>query len=273
MKQLTVVLLAVVLILSACRSTPPTDDNGNGDSIDTTPPVLTSVSASDISGIGATITWTTNEAATSQLEYGVTTDYGTTTTLDTTFSTNHSLNLSGLTLGTTYHYRVKSVDGSDNQAVSEDYTFETTYTLSEDELASLLVEIIRDNIDGEFTISTFNVDIFYASLQIYYNITFMNDLGIPALFVGVELIVEMEAEVLVTEEGMLSIVAPDISFLDLPDGAFIGENGTWLSNTASMLMSALESSGTELSSTLLPDNVITDLILGNDYMTVQCNDH
>src|SRR5207253_178426 len=43
---------------------------------DTTPPTITSVTASNITTSGATITWTTNEASDSQVEYGTTTAYG-----------------------------------------------------------------------------------------------------------------------------------------------------------------------------------------------------
>src|SRR5437773_7035386 len=72
---------------------------------DTTAPVITGVSVSAITGSGATITWTTTEAATSQVEYGTTTSYGTTTTLDTTRGTTHTVTLTGLADGTGYHFR------------------------------------------------------------------------------------------------------------------------------------------------------------------------
>src|SRR3989475_1991693 len=46
---------------------------------DTTPPVISSVSAFNISSSAATITWATNEASDSQVEYGPTTAYGSAT--------------------------------------------------------------------------------------------------------------------------------------------------------------------------------------------------
>ncbi|MBM4444747.1 MAG: hypothetical protein FJ020_05500 [Chloroflexi bacterium] len=93
--------------------------------LDVTPPAISAVTASGMTQTGATITWTTNEAATSQVEYGLTSQYGSATTLDATLATSHSVSLTGLTAGTTYHYRVKSKDASNNEAVSADLTFAT----------------------------------------------------------------------------------------------------------------------------------------------------
>ncbi len=93
---------------------------------DTTPPGISAVSASSISSSGATISWTTNEASDSQVEYGTTTGYGTSTTLNASMVTTHSVPLSGLTSLTLYHYHVKSKDAAGNLATSADFTFTTT---------------------------------------------------------------------------------------------------------------------------------------------------
>ncbi|PYN90404.1 MAG: hypothetical protein DMD89_33675 [Candidatus Rokuibacteriota bacterium] len=97
---------------------------------DTTPPVISSVAASNISTSAATITWTTNETSDSQVEYGPTIAYGRETTLDSALVTSHRVGLSGLTAGTLYHYRVKSRDAASNLAVSGDFTFTTPAPLS-----------------------------------------------------------------------------------------------------------------------------------------------
>jgi hypothetical protein len=93
---------------------------------DGAPPAISVVNPTDITKTGATITWTTNEAATSQIEYGLTGEYGSTTTLDTNLVTSHSVELAGLKAGKTYHYRVISKDAANNQAVSGDNTFTMT---------------------------------------------------------------------------------------------------------------------------------------------------
>jgi hypothetical protein len=93
---------------------------------DTTPPVITNVSASNITLSAATITWFTDESATSQVEYGNTTDYGLSTPVNKTIVTSHRVTVSGLEPNTTYHFRVKSKDASCNGAVSGDCNFTTT---------------------------------------------------------------------------------------------------------------------------------------------------
>jgi len=92
---------------------------------DTTPPTISGVAASNVTTTGARINWTTNEAADSQVEYGLSSSYGTQTTLATTPVTSHSQALSSLVPGTTYNYRVKSRDAAGNLAVSTNFTFTT----------------------------------------------------------------------------------------------------------------------------------------------------
>lgn len=92
---------------------------------DTTPPVINSVSASAVTTSSATITWSTNEASNTQVEYGTTAGYGNSTGLNGSMVTSHSAFLSGLSAGALYHYRVKSRDAAGNAATSGDFTFTT----------------------------------------------------------------------------------------------------------------------------------------------------
>jgi phosphodiesterase/alkaline phosphatase D-like protein len=94
--------------------------------VDTTAPTITLVNASGKTKSGATITWTTNEAATTQVKYGLTAEYDSSSTEVTSLVTSHSVDLTGLKAGKTYHYQVISKDAANNQAVSEDATFKTT---------------------------------------------------------------------------------------------------------------------------------------------------
>ena len=97
-------------------------------------PAGSDVVAPDITGPGptssaadikATITWITSEPASSFVEFGTTTSYGSMQgTPD--FVSNHSVTLVGLNPTTTYHYRVRSADGAKNEVLSADYTFTTT---------------------------------------------------------------------------------------------------------------------------------------------------
>jgi hypothetical protein len=59
------------------------------------------------------------------VEYGLTEEYGSSTTMDTNLVKSHSVDLTGLKAGKTYHYRVISKDASNNETVSADDTFAT----------------------------------------------------------------------------------------------------------------------------------------------------
>jgi hypothetical protein len=93
--------------------------------VDTTPPTISTVASSSITGSAATIGWSTNEVADSQVEYGLTTAYGGMTSVSASLVTAHRLQLSGLSNAHTYHYRVRSRDAAANLAVSGDFTFTT----------------------------------------------------------------------------------------------------------------------------------------------------
>jgi len=93
-------------------------------------PIISNIQASNITYNSSTITWDTNEQATSQIEYGITTNYGNSTTYNSILKTSHNHYLSGLSDETQYHYRVMSVDSSGNQAISNDYTFTTEEIVS-----------------------------------------------------------------------------------------------------------------------------------------------
>ncbi len=76
----------------------------------------------------ATITWTTDEAASSQVNYGVTTTYSSSSTLNTNLSTTHSVTLTGLMPGTTYDFDVMSANINGTSSISSNSTFQTTGT-------------------------------------------------------------------------------------------------------------------------------------------------
>jgi hypothetical protein len=88
--------------------------------------VISSVGSAGVTASGATINWTTNEASDAQVEYGTSTGYGSSTPLNTSMVTSHSVALSGLAAATLYHYRVKSRDAAGNPATSGDFTLTTS---------------------------------------------------------------------------------------------------------------------------------------------------
>ncbi|MDD5687959.1 MAG: Ig-like domain-containing protein [Elusimicrobia bacterium] len=93
---------------------------------DTTPPLVSAVTSTNITSSGALIKWTTNELANSKVEYGLTTSYGKATPLaDVNGIYSHSVTLSGLTEKTLYHYRIVTVDMAGNPTMTGDYSFTT----------------------------------------------------------------------------------------------------------------------------------------------------
>lgn len=72
----------------------------------------------------AIIVWQTNESATSEIEYGEDTAYGSSAKSDEA-QIEHEALLTDLKPETTYHYRIKVTDLDGNVTVSSDFTFET----------------------------------------------------------------------------------------------------------------------------------------------------
>jgi hypothetical protein len=120
------------------------DPNGNGVTTTgigglvtaSTPPdastfIISDVRASSITSHAVTISWTTNKAGDSQVEYGASITYGNLTSLSPTLAASHSVTVSGLQASTLYHYRVKSRDAGSNLATSADFSFTTGAATSE----------------------------------------------------------------------------------------------------------------------------------------------
>lgn len=81
-------------------------------------PIITNVAATSSASTSATVTWTTNVLATSQVFYGQTTSFETSNTETTTTTTSHSMSLPSLTAGTTYYYYVRSKNAAGNASTS-----------------------------------------------------------------------------------------------------------------------------------------------------------
>jgi hypothetical protein len=115
---------------------------------DTTPPVISGVSATNVTSTSATIVWATNEASDSQVEYGTTTAYGSQTPVNPTMLTNHAVTLSGLSANTVYNFRVKSRDGAGNAAASMNATFVTPPSVPSDTTPPVIAGVSAANITG-----------------------------------------------------------------------------------------------------------------------------
>ncbi len=109
-----VILLALLLATPALAQV-------NG-STDLTKPTISSVTVSNITSTRAEVTWSTNEPATSYVDFGTSDLYGTTAG-EGSYLTAHIVTVSGLTANTIYHFRIRSKDAAGNEATSTDTTF------------------------------------------------------------------------------------------------------------------------------------------------------
>jgi hypothetical protein len=92
---------------------------------DALPPVISNIRVINITETSATVTWETNERATSRVRYGLTGAYAMGNIFSADLVTTHSINLTSLTRSTLYHFEVSSADGSGNTATSADQIFST----------------------------------------------------------------------------------------------------------------------------------------------------
>jgi len=102
---------------------------GRKDCQSTVPPVISNIAVTDVSGQSATISWTTDQPATSRLDYGVTTEYGN-IVADTVLVEEHTFVLPGLLSGTTYHFTINAANADGVTATSADGTFSTLSVIS-----------------------------------------------------------------------------------------------------------------------------------------------
>ncbi|MDD5303446.1 MAG: Ig-like domain-containing protein [Elusimicrobia bacterium] len=86
-------------------------------------PGLSGIGARADSATSAVITWTTDQAADAEVDYGLSTAYGGSASAIGPPAESHSVVLSGLAAGALYHYRVKSRNAGGLLSVSGDFTF------------------------------------------------------------------------------------------------------------------------------------------------------
>lgn len=121
--QLYVVLVfAMVILLQswgvACQSAPNTTNGTVAGTGDDTPPVIEALNVCDITESSATISWRTDEEATSHVQYGKIEQGLARESKSQKLTTDHVITLKGLNAGTSYNFRVSSKDANGNESVS-----------------------------------------------------------------------------------------------------------------------------------------------------------
>ncbi|MDP2671060.1 MAG: redoxin domain-containing protein [bacterium] len=87
-------------------------------------PVISNIALSNLTTSSITISWKTNEAATSRLDYGTTASYGQFKN-NSSLVLTHSLSLTGLSSDRSYHFKITSADSVNNSTETGDNTFLT----------------------------------------------------------------------------------------------------------------------------------------------------
>lgn len=87
---------------------------------------IANVQVSDISLESGVISWDTASLSSSQIDYGLSSEYGQTVIVSTTADeATHTARLTNLDHSTQYHFRIKGITVDETEIFSEDYTFNT----------------------------------------------------------------------------------------------------------------------------------------------------
>ena len=119
---------------------------------DVTAPIISGITVSNTTSSGATISWTTNELSDSKVNFGTSISYGQNVS-SSGLTTSHSLNLTGLSANTGYHFQVQSKDPSNNTASSSDNTF-LTQGISSTPTATTTMTTEKPSISTDSTLPT-----------------------------------------------------------------------------------------------------------------------
>jgi hypothetical protein len=125
--------------------------------IENNAPGIFDIKAWNITETSASITWYTLLPADAQMDFGTTGAYGRQTPLQADLSTMHTLVLSDLTPGTTYHFRVYSQNALGRRSVSADQLFSTPGSQPSGQDPAPNSPSLPPKAEPPFTISNLNV--------------------------------------------------------------------------------------------------------------------
>ena len=134
------------------------------------PSSLSSIKVVSIALGQATVTWTTGSATTSTVEYGLTTAYGQ-SKQDSSSVKDHSLTLTDLTPGSTYHFRVMGEDSTKNMFASTDMTFQP-------KAPPVISGFKVDSINEHGAVASFSTNVPTDALVTYSNVDNADDSGV-----------------------------------------------------------------------------------------------
>lgn len=118
--------------------------------LDQTGPIVSNLSVVDLTQSSARVTWTTNESASSIVQYGKNENYESQKST-TKLLTTHSVILTGLQKATSYHYRLRLEDAAGNPTVTTDQIFTTADDLAPANVSSLVVKAANKQLSLTWT--------------------------------------------------------------------------------------------------------------------------
>ncbi len=144
-----------------------------GEESDTTPPVISSLSVTSITATSATVTWSTDEASDSRVNYSVNSDLTSNSTeYDPSLVTSHSITLTGLSPDTIHYFEVFSTDASGNRAKDDNSSnYYRFTTLAEDTNPPTITDLTLETpttSDGFNFIANVTDDVGVAGVWINY---------------------------------------------------------------------------------------------------------
>lgn len=129
----------------------------NPNTPDVTPPLIYNITVTTFR-YGADFYWQTNENSTTMIEYGENLSYGTNTTINITYTTEHYETISGLDWEKKYYYKLWSCDisGNCNNTITGDFTTPSPSVMEQlPSITGALVVTTGFGIIGLFTVLTF----------------------------------------------------------------------------------------------------------------------
>lgn len=109
------------------------------------------VVSSDVTTNSAVISWQTSVPTKSRIDYGPTLGYGLVVDDEaTSFSTNHTMKISGLESGVNYHFRIISTTDFGSKLNSDDYTFDT---ISRPQISTIRFQPVDDGASAAVKVS------------------------------------------------------------------------------------------------------------------------
>ncbi len=153
--------------------------------VDITPPVISAINVTNVTGTSATINWTTNESANSKVYYSTVSGVNTSTTTsvsDNALVTAHSIVLSNLSANTTYYFIVSSQDASANVGISAESSLFTSVSVG-DTTAPIISGVTTNSVTSSSAGINWTTNE-NATSKVYYSTTSPVNLSAAATMTG-----------------------------------------------------------------------------------------